>query len=251
MRDTRLIGVETMNRLLLVHGAFHGAWCWDKLTPELDLRGIDHEEVDLPFDSWPEEIAVVRAAIDRLGSDGRGVTVLGHSFGGAIISGAAAEEGAPYGNTKSLIYLTAVMLGADQTPDQGDGDQGDGAGTTAIKIDGETASCDPASARSVFYHRCSIEDSDWATKHLRPMPSALLFSPPPGLPAWRLLPSTYILCADDRIISLPAQQHMAANAGATVSIDSDHSPFLSCPGVLADALQEILRHSEDQIGVSG
>jgi pimeloyl-ACP methyl ester carboxylesterase len=235
-----------MNRLLLVHGAFHGAWCWDKLTPELDLRGIDHEEVELPFISWAEDVAVVRSAIDRLGSDGGDVTVLGHSFGGAIISGAAADEGAPYGNAGSLIYLTAVMLAPDQTLTPGDG-----AAMTAIKIDGETASCDPASARSVFYHRCSIEVSDWATSHLRPMPSALLMSPPPAVPAWRLLPSTYILCADDRIISLPAQQQMAANAGSTVSIDSDHSPFLSYPGVLADALQEILQRSDDQTGVSG
>ena len=77
------------------------------------------------------------------------------------------------------------------------------------------------------------------------MPTALLSVPPLESPAWQVLPSSYVVCTDDRIISAAEQQQMAANAGSVASIDSDHSPFLACPGVLADVLRDIL---DDQAG---
>lgn len=72
------------------------------------------------------------------------------------------------------------------------------------------------------------------------MPTSVLIAPPPPLPAWQVLPSTYIVCTDDRILSVSAQEQMAENADTTVRIDSDHSPFLSCPRTLAEALSEIV-----------
>lgn len=222
----------TAHRLLLVHGAFHGAWCWDPLRLELERLGIAHDAVDLPFTSTEDDVATVRKAIDR---SGEGVTVLGHSFGGAVISAAAAEGGKPYGATTSLIFLTAFMIAAEQTVDFSGAP-----GISGIQLDEVTASFDPSAARSAFYHRCSAEDAGWATRHLRPMPTSVLLAPPPPSPAWPLLPSTYIVCTDDQILSVSAQEQMAANADRAVRIDSDHSPFLSYPAALAELLSEIL-----------
>ena len=73
-------------RLLLVHGAFHGRWCWDRLTPELERLGVSHEAVELPFTSPEDDVATVRRALEN--STER-VAVVGHSFGGAVISAAA------------------------------------------------------------------------------------------------------------------------------------------------------------------
>ena len=87
-------------RLLLVHGAFHGAWCWERLKPELARVGIAHDTVDLPFTSAADDVEVVRSAI---ASHDEEVVVLGHSFGGAVISAAAAKDGMPFGNVTSLI----------------------------------------------------------------------------------------------------------------------------------------------------
>ena len=53
------------------------------------------------------------------------------------------------------------------------------------------------------------------------------------------MPSTYIVCTDDQILSVSAQEQMAANANRTIRIDSDHSPFLSCPRTLAEVLSGI------------
>ena len=222
----------TPPRLLLVHGAFHGAWCWSRLRPELERLGISHETVDLPFTSTDEDVAAVRRVID--GSDER-VTVLGHSFGGAVISAAAVQDGTPYGAATSLIFLTAFMTAPEQRVDFSGAP-----GMADIQIGEVTASVDPETAPSAFYHRCSPEDANWATAYLRTMPTSVLIAPPPPLPAWQILPSAYIVCTDDRILSVSAQEQMAENADTTVRIDSDHSPFLSCPRTLAEVLSEIV-----------
>lgn len=224
-----------MNHLLLVHGAFHGAWCWDKLRPELDRRGVGNDAVQLPFTSREEDVAAVRTAIDRLGARGGDVTVLGHSFGGAVVSAAAVDAGEPYGAARSLIYLTAVMTSAQRPVTIGTGP-----GLAAISYEAGSASVAPAAAREAFYHRSSAADADWATQRLRAMPTALLMVAPPQSPAWMTLPSSYVVCTDDRIISASEQRQMADNAASVVSIDSDHSPFLACPGDLADVLTQIL-----------
>ena len=219
-------------RLLLVHGAFHGAWCWNRLTPELERLGISCETVDLPFTSTEDDVAAVRSVID---SSDQNVTVLGHSFGGAVISSAAAEGGAPYGTTTSLIFLTAFMTAPEQVVDFSGAP-----GIGKIQIGEVTASVDPSAARAVFYNRCSTEDADWATAQLRTMPTSVLIAPPPHSPAWQVLPSTYIVCTDDRILSQSAQEQMAENADSTIRIESDHSPFLSCPRKLGEVLNKVI-----------
>ncbi len=220
------------SRLLLVHGAFHAAWCWNRLMPELERLGVSCETVDLPFTSTEDDVAAVRSVID---SSNENVTVLGHSFGGAVISAAAAEGGAPYGTTTSLIFLTAFMTAPEQVVDFSGAP-----GIAEIQLGELTASVDPSAARSVFYNKCSKEDSDWATAQLRTMPTSVLIAAPPPSPAWQVLPSTYIVCTDDRILSQSAQEQMAENADSTIRIESDHSPFMSCPRELGEVLNRII-----------
>jgi pimeloyl-ACP methyl ester carboxylesterase len=221
----------TRPSLLLVHGAFHGAWCWDLLKPELERLGIEHDTVDFPLTSPEDDVAAVRSALDGH----EDVAVLAHSFGGAVVSAAATEGGRPYGGATSLIFLTALMATPEQSVDFSGAP-----GMARIQLGEVTASIDPTDARSAFYHRCSVRDAAWATAHLRSMPTSVLTSPPPASPAWQVMPSTYIICTDDRVLSLSAQEQMAANADRTRRIDSDHSPFLSCPRTLAAMLREVV-----------
>jgi pimeloyl-ACP methyl ester carboxylesterase len=225
----------TQPRLLLVHGAFHGAWCWNRLEPELERLGIAPETVELPFTSTEDDVAAVRSAID---SSDEGVAVLGHSFGGAVISAATVAGGRPYGSTTSLIFLTAFMIASGQSVDFSGAP-----GMADIQIGEETASIGAEVAESVFYNRCSSEDADWATAQLRTMPTSVLIAPPPPSPAWQVVPSSYIICTDDRIISPSAQEQMAENADTACRIDSDHSPFLSCPRELAEILSGIVSNA--------
>ena len=113
-------------------------------------------------------------------------------------------------------------------------------GMAAIELGEVTASVGPVAAESAFYHRSTGEEAHWATAQLRAMPTSVLVAPPALSPAWQVVPSTYIVCEDDRILSTAAQEQMAANADAIFRIDSDHSPFLSCPEALAAVLRDII-----------
>lgn len=219
-------------RLLLVHGAFHGAWCWQWLLPEVGRLGITCQTVELPFTSTDDDVSAVRTAID---SSDESVTVLGHSFGGAVISAAAAEAGKPYGGSHSLIFLSAFMTAPGQSVDFSGAP-----GIANIQMDENTAWIDAEAARSVFYHRCTPQDAVWAAAHLRAMPTSVLTAAPVLQPAWQVLPSTYIVCTDDHILSVSAQEQMAKNADRILRIDSDHSPFLSCPRTLSEVLGNVI-----------
>lgn len=217
-----------MTRVLLVHGAFHGAWCWSKFLPELADRRLDAEAVELPFTGPADDRQVVKDAIARMSADGEPVVVMGHSLGGGIIT--AAGSGAAH-----LVYLAALMS------DQGeDTNIGETPGMAAFRSDEERAWIDPALATTAFYHRCSEVDAAWATGQLRPMPLTSLLAPMDEPAAWRDVPSTYVLCTDDQIVSPVNQREMAGHAGELIELDTDHSPFLSCPGELADVVAGIV-----------
>jgi pimeloyl-ACP methyl ester carboxylesterase len=216
------------SRVLLVHGAFHGGWCWEPLQSELRARDVGNEAVELPFTTFDADVAEVTAALDRMSGAGP-VVLVGHSFGGAVITAAALSTGRvkPY----HMVYLAALMQ------DPGDPiDLGETAGMAAIRVEAAGVSIDPALATTAFYHRCSPEEAARATRRLRPMPMASLTLGPSAAIDWGSVPTTYVVCTDDQIISPERQRQMAQLAGTTVDLDSDHSPFLSCPGALADIL---------------
>ena len=214
--------------LLLVHGAFHAGWCWERLLPHLAERGIDASVVDLPFTSQADDWRTVEEAIDRLAHDGRRVVVVGHSHGGSVISASSYRA-------DHLVYLTALMTAPDDEIDLGRAP-----GMAAIVLEGNTASIDLSQAVGAFYHRCDPADAEWATARLRPMPVTTLRAEGEPEPAWRTVASTYIVCDDDQIIAPAAQEQMAEHATAVRHIDSDHSPFLACPAELASHLAEVI-----------
>jgi len=220
--------------LLLVHGAFHGAWCWDRLLPELSSRDVKARAVELPFTTLADDEAAVVAEIAALADQSEQVVLLGHSFGGVVISGAGAQGSTPRPGVARLVYLAAVLTGPgedvaiDPSP-----------GMAALRFEDDRARIDAGGSTDAFYHRCSDEDAAWATGHLRSMPAALLTTPSSAF-AWQVLPSTYIVCDDDRMVGPDAQRRMAANATSSIEISSEHSPFLSCPAALADVLAPIV-----------
>ena len=86
--------------------------------------------------------------------------------------------------------------------------------------------------RPHFFHRCPPSLADFAMDRLRPMRSAVPRQPLAD-PAWQRVPSSYVVCADDRAVQPSAQRDRAARVGAAVELDTDHSPFFSDPTALA------------------
>lgn len=219
--------------IVLVHGAWHGPWVWDKVAGPLRERGFDVHAVDLPsigpdtgsLADMYGDAAAVRAALDEI--DGEAL-VVAHSYGGV----ATTEGAAGAGNVAHIVYLTAFMLDEGQA-------LADVAGRTppAWQVpnpDGKTVRVE--GPQGVFYNTCTPEIADAAAARLRPH-TIVSFVQPVRSVGWRDVPSTYVVCELDNAIPVPAQEAMAAHAGTTRRLRSDHSPFLTDP----DAVAELIR----------
>lgn len=237
-----------MTKLVLVHGAWHGASAFAKILPLLRARGHEVIARDLPgmgADMTPlkglsmqDWVAAVIAAIRA--SPGPAVLV-GHSRGGVVIS--AMAEAAPELVTR-LIYLCAFIprdgqslmsciraLGGEMMP---------------VVVDQENRSCLPGELDPVelFYHDCSPEDAAEALAGLCPEPLFGLMAPVRLTQArFGTVPKDYIECSEDRTVSLARQRQMQRQwpIQRVVTLAAGHSPFCSAPLALAAALEELTR----------
>lgn len=217
-----------MTQVVLVHGAWHGSWCWEEVLAELRVREIDAVAVELPFTGFVDDVETVRSAV---AGEGEPVVVIAHSYGGAVVSQAVST-------LTSVVH--AVFLAAFVNPEKASAliDQ-PVALLEGIVRDGERCSFDPNFAHQIFYGDSTPEVVAAVVPRLRPMildaPAMLMTPPvPPGLP------STYVVCTQDGAIPPEAQFQMAQGVGRVMEWPTDHSPFLTRPGDLADLLEETL-----------
>ena len=216
---------------VLVHGAFHGGWCWERLVGELEERGLDPVAVDLPFTSFADDVDCVVTAIGRLDPP---VLVVGHSYGGAVITSAGGGR-VRHPGAAHLVYVAALM----QDPDESF-ELRPTAGMSAIRVgDDGAAVLDPGESAQAMYHRSPPETAAWAVSKLRSMRMSADASERPRGVAWSTRPSTYVVCSDDRAIDPDDQRRMAKHADDIVEIDADHSPFFCRPKELADILRGV------------
>jgi len=213
--------------VVLVHGAWHGAWAWAGVVAALDGAGVTVSVAELPFTGFPEDAATARDLIERAGP---GAVVCGHSYGGLVIS--AAARGLP---VQHLVYLCAFMVDEGEDPWSLWFSRPVPLHEALVNVDGRTA-VDPSRT-----HECFYGDADEATvatilPRLRTIPGAT--GPPidDADPAWRHVPSTYVVCRRDRAIHPDVQRVMARHASSVVEWDADHSPFLSQPQRVASLL---------------
>ena len=211
-----------MAEVVLVHGAWHGAWCWEQVVDELEQRGVAVTAVELPLAGLGADIAAARAAIEAAGPD---AVVVGHSYGGAVITDAAA--GLPVAR---LVYLAAFMT------EPGEDTMAFMAGSKlneSLVIDATGISVDPAVAREIFFADADDDTVAAAIARLRPMP--LDGAAPEAVEAaWRSIPATYVVCTNDQALPVPSQRTMAARAAEVIEWPTDHSPFLTRPGEIAE-----------------
>ncbi|HEV7758056.1 MAG TPA: alpha/beta hydrolase [Acidimicrobiales bacterium] len=219
-----------MTGIVLVHGAWHGEWCWDGVVADLADRGLPAHAVTLPFTGAAADVAAARSAIEAAGP---GCVVVGHSYGGRVISHAAV--GLP---VRRLVYLAAFLLepGEDMLTLL------DGSKLTeAVVLDEAQVRVDPAAAAEVFYGDADPEVAASLVARLRPMVlDAVMAASPAGPLAWQSIPTTYVVCTNDRALPVASQRVMAARAEAVVEWPTDHSPFVTRPAAIADL---VARHA--------
>jgi pimeloyl-ACP methyl ester carboxylesterase len=236
---------------VLVHGAWHGAWCWERVVDGLTAKGLPAVAVDLPghgLDAGPlgdlhGDAARVCELLDTLAAAGNDIVLVGHSYGGAVVTEAGVHPA-----VRHLVYLCALALAEDEscaTVAVGDtvaaiSHEGRPNLNESLVIDedGLATLARPDLAATCLYNECDPETASSALSRLGPQPM-VTFQQIPHAVAWRGIPSTYVVCANDFAIHPELQRIMAARCSRQLEWESDHSPFLSHPELVTDLLAGI------------
>ena len=227
---------DTPATVVLVHGAWHGAWCWDEVVSRLDDAGVPNVAVENPsVASAPSDLAADGDNLTNVldGIEGP-IVLVGHSYGGAVITDAGGHP-----QVEHLVYLTAFAL--DEGESVMDNQLTGGEDTTlaeALQLDGDVFNVDPARIVDSFFHDCTPDVAARAAAQFSPMSMPALSGTPRRI-AWRAKPATYIVCTDDHALPVALQQANAARIGTVVELPTSHSPFLSDPDALAAVLVEL------------
>lgn len=241
-----------MATFVLVHGGFHGGWCWGPLaarlrargaavrTPDLSGMGADRTPPsDVSFSSWVADIA---AAIDAADAP---VVLVGHSLGGFVVAGAAQARSK---KTAATVYLSAAL----PNPGESIADVAAWMAPRQLAMAAAPLEASPdnlavrlgadADLKDIFYNLCSDADVELCRRRLSWQP-LLPFAEPIRLTdgEYGRVPRIYVECLQDRAAPLDLQRELQALHGfaRTYSLDADHSPFFSAIEPLAAALEEV------------
>jgi pimeloyl-ACP methyl ester carboxylesterase len=222
--------------VVLVHGLWHGGWAWDGVRARLDAAGIASVAVELPLTSLADDIAATRDVLDRFD---RPAVLVGHSYGGAVVTGAGDHP-----RVVQLLYLAAFQLAEGESvgrtlPER---DFAPTRLTDAFQFseDGQLISLDPAKAAGVMFPDAPPDEAAAAIARLRPVHRAV-FRGVPEVIGWRRTPSTYVVCADDTAVNPDLQRAMAARATFRHEWPGAHSPAMTQPDVVANLIGSLVQ----------
>jgi pimeloyl-ACP methyl ester carboxylesterase len=229
-----------MSTFALVHGAWHGAWCWERLTPELEALGHRVIAVDLPSDeasaSFDDYADVVCATLVDCPPDE--MILVGHSLAGLTVSLVAARR-----PMRRLVYLCALvpLPGQPFTQQMAEdsemlnADYPDGLGPK--DSEGRRAWTDRELARSHLFGDCDEATVAGAFARLRPQ-ALYPYRLPCSLTAMPAVPTTYVMCTEDGMVNAQWSRRIAQEwlNAEVVEMPGSHSPFFSRPKALAELL---------------
>jgi len=193
----------------------------------VDLPSVSHDNATLHDDA-----DYVRGALDSIEGD---AVLVGHSYGGAVITAAGVHA-----NVAHLVYLCgfALEVGESASENALPGGEGPNDLASALVLGDGVLTVDPEHAVAALYHDCAPEVAAAAVNRLRPQSLAALGGKVEAA-AWREKPATYVVSTEDHALPVALQRSNAARIGTSIDWPTSHSPFLSRPDLVADLLIEI------------
>jgi pimeloyl-ACP methyl ester carboxylesterase len=227
-------GTDEMNarpNIVLIHGAWAEGSCWSGVIERLQAGGYHVTAPQFPLTALADDVARLRQVLDR--QDGP-VIIAGHSYGGQVMT--ALGPDAP--GVAGLVYVAA--FGLDQGESLG-GLLAQGPVTPALAhLVTDTRGFGWLPEQDFVEHFAGDVDPVRArVLHAVQQPLAMsAFGETMGVPAWKTLPSWYLVATQDQALPPDAERRFAARMGATtVEIASSHVAMISHPGEVAQLIQ--------------
>lgn len=229
--------VSAPTSIVLAHGAFADGSAWARVIPLLQARGYNVIAVQNTLVSQEADVATTKRVIDAQTGP---VIAVGHSYGGAVITGAAA--GNP--NVKALVYVAALAPEAGEVLGELYTKFGPSDLATALVPDSAGfLTIEPSKLHAAFAHDVSAEEARVMAATQKPIHSGAFAQSVPQA-AWKNIPSYFLVATGDRAIKLELQRFMAERIGAkTIDVDASHVPFLSKPKEVADFIDRAARET--------
>jgi pimeloyl-ACP methyl ester carboxylesterase len=216
--------------IVLVHGAFADASGWADVIRPLQKKGYDVTAVENPLSSYADDVATTKRLIDAQQGP---VVVVAHSYGGAVMSGAANNP-----NVKALVYVAAFAPDAGETlgpllekyPTKvGEAFRPDAAGFIYL---------DRATFHDLFCQDVPEAEAKVMAATQKPLHGSV-FEAKPTVAAWKNVPTWFIVAKSDRVINPDLERFFAKRMGAkTTEVDASHVAFLSHPEVVVNVVEE-------------
>lgn len=239
-----------LSTFVLVHGAWHGAWCWDRVAPLLERAGHEAVRFDLPGhgeDSTPVAEVTLGGYTDRvveaLDAAPEPVVLVGHSLNGTTISQAA--ERRPE-KIEKLVYLCAFLLPSGKSAIEASQEDSESVILESIEMEEDRGRVNitEEGMRDALYHDCPEEDFERARRLVDPQPLAPFGTPVEVTEAnFGSVRRTYVHTTQDRAVSPAAQErmYMELPCEEVVSMGTGHLPFFAAPEELAGRLDSLAK----------
>ncbi|MEU9784096.1 alpha/beta hydrolase [Streptomyces phaeochromogenes] len=227
--------MSTVKNIVLVHGGFVDGSGWQAVYRLLTRDGFNVSVVQNPTHSLEGDVAVTHQVLDS--QDGPSVLV-GHSYGGAVITEAGRHEG-----VAALVYIAAFAPDKDESVGTLIADPAPGAPVPPIlpPQDGFLF-LDREKFAASFAGDVPPEDAQFMADSQVPWGLGALNGTVTEA-AWRAKPSWYLVATDDRMIPPPAQRAMAERTGATVGeVAGSHAIYVSQPEAVAELIKQAAAH---------
>jgi len=225
----------------LVHGAFADSSGWNDVVEQLQTAGVTVRAIVNPLRGIAHDAAYVASALGQI--PGR-VLAVGHSYGGAVITNAATGAA----NVRALVFIDAFA------PDEGEAVTPLAGPESALAVADPTTvftlippALPPTPATDLYLKESTfvtafangISERDARVLAATQRPATIgALNEPSGVPAWRTIPSWYLIGTEDQIIPPTAEKAMAERAGSTISaFHAGHLGLISDPGSVAQVIE--------------